>query len=64
MTLTPIKYFKGNSCASEGVQQFLIFIDILTDYRLFHVNAYTCISHVFKLKIKIISDRGLLKIFK
>jgi hypothetical protein len=28
---------------------------------LLHVNAFTCISHVIKLKIKIISGRGLFK---
>ena len=53
--------FRRGSIVSY-VHRHLQIVYSLTDWRLFHVNAYTCISHVFKLKIKIISDRELLKI--
>jgi hypothetical protein len=61
------KYFKGElMCFRRGSVSSLYSWDLqivysLTDGDLFHVNAFTCISHVIKMKIKIISGRGLLK---
>ena len=67
MKQTPIKYFTGElMCFRRGSVSSLYSRDLqivysLTDGDLFHVNAFTCISHAIKLKIKIISGNGLFK---